>query len=84
MFLILALVVIGISAGWAAQLMLGTSMRNVNWTEAFVSGVLGSFVGGLIFSLIAGDGFDLRVSGLLGSVIGAVIVLSGWRAIRKN
>jgi uncharacterized membrane protein YeaQ/YmgE (transglycosylase-associated protein family) len=84
MFLILALVVIGISAGWAAQLILGTSMRNVNWNEAFVSGVLGSFVGGLIFSLIAGDGFDLRVSGLLGSVIGAVIVLSGWRAIRKN
>lgn len=84
MFLILALVVIGISAGWAAQLILGASMRNVNWTEAFVSGVLGSFVGGLIFSLLAGDGFDLRVSGLLGSVIGAVIVLSGWRAIRKN
>lgn len=84
MFLLLALIVIGLAAGWAAQLILGGSMRNVNWNEALVAGILGSFVGGLILSLIFGDGFDLRVSGLFGSVIGAVIVLAVWRSIRST
>jgi len=36
------------------------------------------FVGGLLASLVAGDGIDLRPSGFVGSVIGAVIVLALW------
>jgi len=46
---------------------------------ALVSGLVGSFVGGLIFSLVAGDGFDLRASGIIGSLLGAVIVTLAWR-----
>ena len=38
----------------------------------------GWLVGGLIFSLVAGDGIELRSSGLLGSILGAVIVLAIW------
>ena len=44
-----------------------------------MSGLVGSFVGGLIFSLVAGDGLELRPSGIIGSILGAVIVTALWR-----
>ena len=39
---------------------------------------MGSFVGGLLISLLSGDGLDLRPSGIIGSIVGAVIVTAGW------
>jgi uncharacterized membrane protein YeaQ/YmgE (transglycosylase-associated protein family) len=39
-------------------------------------------VGGALASLIAGDGFDIKPSGIIGSIVGAVIVLAVWGAIR--
>ncbi|HET9723857.1 MAG TPA: GlsB/YeaQ/YmgE family stress response membrane protein [Actinomycetota bacterium] len=82
--LILFMIVWGMICGWLAQLILGRSdgMRNTNWTEAIVAGLVGSFVGGLLISLISGDGLELKPSGLVGSVLGAVIVLAIWQAIR--
>jgi uncharacterized membrane protein YeaQ/YmgE (transglycosylase-associated protein family) len=77
--LILIIIVIGMAAGWLAQLILG---RVTNWGEALAAGLIGSFVGGLLVSLLAGDGLELRATGLLGSVVGAVIVLLVWGAIR--
>jgi uncharacterized membrane protein YeaQ/YmgE (transglycosylase-associated protein family) len=44
--------------------------------------VIGSFVGGLLFSLIAGDGIELRMTGLIGSIVGAIVVLAIVRAVR--
>lgn len=35
-------------------------------------------MGGLLFSKLAGDGLELRPSGLLGSFLGAIIVLLIW------
>jgi uncharacterized membrane protein YeaQ/YmgE (transglycosylase-associated protein family) len=80
--LILAMIVIGIAAGWVAQLVLGRSGGQTDWTLAFVTGVIGSFVGGLLFSLIAGDGLELRMTGLIGSIVGAIVVLAIVRAVR--
>ena len=77
--LILFIIVFGMAVGWVAQLILG---RQTNWAEAFVAGVVGSFVGGLIASLIAGDGIAIRASGIIGSIVGAVIVLAIWGAVR--
>ena len=78
--LILAIIVIGLAAGWAAQLVLGRDTSNR--TEAFVAGIIGSFVGGAVASLVAGDGFRIRLSGLLGSIVGAILVLWIWGAVR--
>ena len=78
--LILAIIVIGLAAGWAAQLVLGRDTSNR--TEAFVAGIIGSFVGGAVASLVAGDGFRIRLSGLLGSIVGAIFVLWIWGAVR--
>jgi uncharacterized membrane protein YeaQ/YmgE (transglycosylase-associated protein family) len=49
--------------------------------QSLIAGLVGSFVGGLLASLIAGDGLDLRPSGLIGSFVGAVVVLLIWRAM---
>ena len=49
--------------------------------QSLIAGVAGSFVGGLGASLLSGDGLALRPSGLIGSVIGAIIVLLIWRAM---
>ena len=65
--------------GAAAQWLTGRDGAGIDWGLALVAGLVGSFVGGLIFSLIAGDGLDLRPSGIIGSIIGAVIVTAIWR-----
>jgi uncharacterized membrane protein YeaQ/YmgE (transglycosylase-associated protein family) len=79
--LILAIVLIAVVAGWLANLVLGGGMFPDDWTELLIAGLLGSFVGGLTFSLIAGEGLDLHPTGLIGSFVGAVIVLAIWRAV---
>ncbi|WP_107772010.1 GlsB/YeaQ/YmgE family stress response membrane protein [Nocardioides sediminis] len=76
--LILAIIVFGLLVGGLAQLVLGRSMRDVNWTVAIVTGLLGSLVGGLLASLLAGDGLELRASGLIGSFVGALILTLAW------
>jgi uncharacterized membrane protein YeaQ/YmgE (transglycosylase-associated protein family) len=82
MYLILALLAIALAAGWVAQMIVGRSHGRTDWTEALIAGFLGSFVGGLLASLIADDGFELRPSGLIGSIIGAVIVTAAWGLVR--
>jgi uncharacterized membrane protein YeaQ/YmgE (transglycosylase-associated protein family) len=81
--LILAILLIAMATGWIAQMILGrTTPGKNNWGEALIAGFVGSLVGGALVSLINGDGFDLKPSGIIGSVIGAVIVLAVWGAIR--
>ena len=65
--------------GGAAQLILGREDGKINWSLALPAGLIGSFVGGLLSSLLAGDGLQLRVSGIIGSLIGALLVTAGWR-----
>lgn len=82
--LIIGLLVFGMAIGWVAQLLLGrASGLDTNWTEAVVAGIGGSFVGGLLSSLVAGDGLALRPSGIIGSIAGAVIVLIAWSQLRR-
>ena len=77
--LIIALVLFGMVLGALAQLILGRSRRSIDWSLAIVTGVLGSFVGGLLISLLSGDGLELRASGLIGSLVGALILTAGWQ-----
>jgi len=70
--------------GALAQLIVGREGPRVDWTMAFVAGFAGSLVGGLIFSLIAGDGIDLHLSGILGSLIGAIIITAVWQWYRRK
>ena len=77
--LILGIILFGMIIGAGAQLILGRSHGKVDWTMAIVAGLLGSFVGGLLISLLSGDGIDLKASGIIGSLAGAIIVTAAWR-----
>ena len=76
--LILAVLGFGMGVGALAQMLLGRSGRSLDWGMALVAGLVGSFVGGLLVSLLAGDGLKLRPSGIIGSICGAVIVSFAW------
>lgn len=77
--LILGLILFGMLVGAAAQFILGRDGAGIDWGMALVAGLVGSFVGGLLFSLIAGDGLDFRPSGIIGSILGALIVTFLWK-----
>ena len=77
--LILAIIVAGMAVGALAQLILGRRASRLDWQLALFAGLGGSFVGGLLASLIAGDGLSIRPSGILGSLIGALIITLAWR-----
>jgi len=79
--LILAILGFGILVGALAQFILGRDGGTIDWAIALVAGLGGSFVGGLLFSLISGDGLALKPSGLIGSVLGAVVITAVWRWI---
>jgi uncharacterized membrane protein YeaQ/YmgE (transglycosylase-associated protein family) len=71
--LILGIIAFGVIAGWVARTLLGRS--DLSWGRTILFGLIGSFVGGLIFSLLAGDGLALRPSGIIGSILGALILI---------
>ena len=80
---ILFLLLIGLVAGFLARLLVpGRDPMSVGQT--ILLGIVGSFVGGFIgYLLFRKDGHDgaFQASGLVGSVVGAVVALLVWRAI---
>ena len=79
MYLLLSLILFGMLIGAGAQLIVGRQGGHIDWPMAIVAGLVGSFVGGLLISLFAGDGLSFGPSGILGSLAGAVIVTAGWQ-----
>ena len=75
--LIIGIIIIGLIAGALARLIV-PGRQNISILMTIVLGIIGSFVGGflgyLIFHKDAQNGF-LQPSGIIGSVIGAIIVL---------
>jgi uncharacterized membrane protein YeaQ/YmgE (transglycosylase-associated protein family) len=77
--LIIGIILFGMLIGAAAQLIVRRSGSGIDWPSAFASGLIGSFVGGLLSSLLAGDGLSFRPSGIIGSLVGAIIVTLAWQ-----
>jgi uncharacterized membrane protein YeaQ/YmgE (transglycosylase-associated protein family) len=84
--LILAIILFGMVIGAVAQMILRrqAGLSGIDWGLALGAGIAGSFIGGLLFSLIAGDGLEIRPSGIAGSVIGAIIATVVWRGTRRR
>lgn len=80
---IIFLLVIGLVAGFAARALVpGRDPMGVGAT--IVLGVVGSFVGGFLAWALFGKDFNqgaLQPSGVIGSIIGAVIALLVYRAV---
>jgi uncharacterized membrane protein YeaQ/YmgE (transglycosylase-associated protein family) len=79
--IIIAFIVIALVAGFIANWLVGRGRNYETW-ELFVAGLVGSFVGGFIFNLIAGKGIDFDITGLIGSTLGAIVVLAIYGPIR--
>jgi uncharacterized membrane protein YeaQ/YmgE (transglycosylase-associated protein family) len=83
---ILYLLVIGLIAGFIARLLVpGKDSMSVPMT--MLIGIIGSFVGGLLGYLIFNVDIDegaLQASGIIGSIIGAVIVLLVYRRLNRG
>ena len=82
--LILGILGFGVLIGGLAQLIVGRAGPRVDWGMAIVAGLVGSFLGGLIISLIAGDGIKFRPSGIIGSIAGAIIITLVWQGTRQR
>ena len=82
--LILGIILFGMLIGAAAQLIVGRSAKGVDWGLALAAGLVGSFIGGLVVSLVSGDGVAFRPSGIIGSLAGAIIVTFAWQWWRRR
>ena len=79
---IITLIIIGAIAGFLARALVpGNDSMGI--VPTIVLGIVGSFVGGFLASLLFGSdtGAFLRPSGLIGSVIGAIIALLVYNAV---
>ena len=78
---IIGWIIIGLIAGAIARwLMPGPDP--MGWLGTIVLGIVGSLVGGTLLNLIFGGGLELTAAGILGSILGALIVLYVWRRMR--
>lgn len=71
---LLAWIVVGLVAGLIARAVVPTG-RNLGCLGTIVLGIVGSVVGGTLASVLRGDGLDLARSGLIGSIVGAIVIL---------
>ena len=82
---IIVLIIVGLIAGAVARLVV-PGRDPIGILGTIVVGIVGSFVGGflgyVIFHKDASQG-ALQPSGIIGSIIGAIIVQLIWRAVRK-
>ncbi len=78
--LILSILIVGLIAGALARLLV-PGRQGLSIPMTILLGIVGSFVGGflgyLLFGKDSGSGL-LQPAGIIGSVIGAVIVLLIW------
>jgi uncharacterized membrane protein YeaQ/YmgE (transglycosylase-associated protein family) len=84
---IVSMIVVGLVAGLLARaLMPGNDA--MGWISTILLGIVGSFVGGFLASVLLHDNTantsDLHPTGLVGSVIGALIVLGIWHVARRR
>ena len=77
---LIVFLIVGLIAGFIARALV-PGPDPMGWLGTMVLGVVGSFVGGTLAALLFGGSLDVTPAGLLGSIVGAIIVLLIWRAM---
>ena len=83
---IVILIVVGLIAGAIARLLV-PGRDPIGLIGTIVLGIIGSFVGAILESLIFQHRLwphHLRPAGIIGSIIGAIIVLLIWMAVARR
>ena len=80
---IITLIIVGLIAGALARLII-PGRQNLSILATIVLGIVGSFVGGFLANLIFHGSISLDSSGIIGSVIGAIIVLLIYTRVRAR
>ena len=71
---------IGLVAGFIARALV-PGPDPMGWLGTMVLGIVGSLVGGTLAALLFGGTLALSAAGIVGSIIGAIIVLLVWRQV---
>lgn len=72
---------VGLIAGALARLLV-PGKDPMGWLGTLVLGLVGSLIGGFLGNLVFGGEIDVSAAGIVGSVIGAVIALLAYRAMK--
>ncbi len=86
LWFIISMIVLGLIAGAVARLVVpGRDPMGIPGTVLL--GIVGSFIGGLLGYVLFGHDLSegaLQPSGIIGSIIGAVVALLIWRAVHSR
>jgi uncharacterized membrane protein YeaQ/YmgE (transglycosylase-associated protein family) len=80
------LIIVGVVAGYLARLLV-PGRDPMSFVQTVALGIVGSFIGGFLGYVLFGKDLDegaLQTSGIVGSIIGAVIALLVYRAITRR
>ena len=82
----LSWIIFGALAGWVASMIAGDNARQ-GWLGNIIVGIVGAFVGGLLFSFLFGGGtFNLSwsIGSFIAAVVGALILLFIMRLFQQR
>ena len=84
---IISMIVVGLIAGLIARAIM-PGADPMGWLGTILLGIVGSFVGGFLANVVLGrgsaSGSAFEPSGIIGSIIGALIVLGIYRMVKKK
>jgi uncharacterized membrane protein YeaQ/YmgE (transglycosylase-associated protein family) len=82
---LIAWIIFGALAGWITSIIAGTN-KDQGWVMNIVLGIVGAIVGGFVWSLISGDGFDagFNVGSLLVAIVGGLIVSYAVKFLKQS
>ncbi|MBP9667247.1 GlsB/YeaQ/YmgE family stress response membrane protein [Candidatus Saccharibacteria bacterium] len=81
---IIVWIIFGALAGWVASMVAGTDARQGAFANIVV-GILGSFLGGFLMSLIGKSGVTgFNLYSAIVAVLGSVVLLTIYKAVMKN
>jgi len=73
-------IIVGLLAGFIARALV-PGKDDLGILGTLILGIVGSFIGGFLGSLIQDGPADITASGIIGSIIGAIIALLIWRKV---
>jgi uncharacterized membrane protein YeaQ/YmgE (transglycosylase-associated protein family) len=84
---IVSMVIVGLIAGLIARAIM-PGKDSMGWILTIALGIVGSFVGGFLINLVmhndAVSTSDFQPTGIIGSVIGALVVLGVYHLVRRR